>query len=100
MRKNSAGVGILIVDLQRRPRATPIDQIVEVNGEQRRPRAHKRFAPPARIELLVRFRNDVLPAMVVEVFNRSHGGLPCLPEGYPGRLTNATIKPQRSPAPW
>ena len=74
--ENSAGVDVAIVDLGRRQRPAAIDQIVEIDREQRRPRSDKRLASPAGIKLHVAFGNDVLPAMVVEFVDRRHGMSP------------------------
>ena len=74
--ENSAGVDVAVVDFGRRQRSAAVDQIVEIDREQRRPRSDKRLAPPAGIKLQVAFRNDVLPAVVVEVVDRCHGMSP------------------------
>src|SRR5882724_10776621 len=62
-----AGIGITRVELVGRVRPTAIDELVEIDREERRTRAHEGLAPPAGVKLKVRFRNDVPPAMVVEL---------------------------------
>jgi hypothetical protein len=55
-------------------RPAAIDQVVEIDGEQRGPRADEGLAPPTGIELQIGLRDDVLPAMLVELVDRCHGG--------------------------
>src|SRR5262245_17436339 len=69
MRKYAASIGISLVDLNRRTRPATIDKIIEIDGEQRRPRSDEGFAAPSRIETQVVLRDYVVPAMVVESVN-------------------------------
>src|SRR5262249_61166230 len=69
-------MGIARVNLGGRVRPAAIDELVEIDREQRRTRPREGLAPPAGIKLEVRLRNDVAPAMVVEVVDRCHSRLP------------------------
>src|SRR6266481_984845 len=64
---DAARIGIARVELVGRVWPAAIDELVEIDREQRRTRAHEGLAPPAGIKLEVRFRNDVAPAMVVKL---------------------------------
>src|SRR6266481_3119826 len=75
---DTARVGIARVELVGRVWPTTIDKIVEIDRQQRGPRAHEGLAPPAGIELEVRLRNDVAPAVVVKVVDGCHACLPVL----------------------
>src|SRR5215467_2921070 len=73
---DAAGIGIAPVELIGRVRSTAIDELIEVDREQRRMLAHEGLAPPAGIKLKIRFRNDATPAMVVELLDGCHSRLP------------------------
>ena len=75
MRKDSATVRILRVEIDRRARAAAIDQVVEVDGQKSDRRADTRLARVGRIELHVVGGDDVPPAMILERFFRRHGCL-------------------------
>src|SRR5262249_16730037 len=73
---DAAGIGVARVGFVGWGRPTAIGGLVEMDREQRRTRPHEGLAPPAGIKLEIRFRNDVAPAMVVEVVDRCHSRLP------------------------
>src|SRR5947207_15574044 len=79
MRIDGAGVGIALVELVGRMRSAAIDQIIEIDRQQRRPRADERVAAPGGIEFKISFGNYVLPAMVVEILDRCLAHLSQIP---------------------
>ena len=64
----------------RRARPAAVDHVVEIDREQGRARADEDLAPVAGIDLQHVRRDDVLPAMVLEIV--VHGVAP-LAEGPP-----------------
>src|SRR5437870_11891089 len=72
---DAARIGIARVELVGRVRPAAIDELVEIDREQCRTRTYEGLAPPAGIKLEVRLRNDVAPAMVVEVVDGRHSRL-------------------------
>ena len=53
MGEQAAGIGIARIELVGRMRSTAIHQVVEIDGEQRRPPADESLAPPAGIEFQI-----------------------------------------------
>src|SRR5262249_38291935 len=74
VRIDAASVRVLLVDLDRRPRTTTIDEIVKIDWEEGRTRADKSLPAPAGVKPQVGFRDHVLPAMIVELFDGCHPG--------------------------
>ena len=72
MGEDAAGIGIARVELVGRMCSASIHQVVEIDGEQRRPRADESLSPPAGIEFQIGLRDDVLPAVLVELVDGCH----------------------------
>jgi hypothetical protein len=77
--------------LCRRPRPAAIDHVIEIDCEQCRTRAHEDLAPVAGIDLQHVRRDDVLPAMVLEIV-----GHRIAPNSKDRRETRALSTPTRS----
>ena len=73
---NSATVGINGIEIVGRVRAAAIDDVVEVDGKQRRTRPDIGGTRVAGIELHVRGRYHVLPTVILELLDRRHLGFP------------------------
>jgi hypothetical protein len=100
MREDSARIGILIVQLRGRQRTTTIDKVVQIDRQERRPRPDEGLAPPELVDLKVRSRNNVLPAMVVELVDRSHDCLPCRMLSAIVPAATSLFKPAAARAAW
>src|SRR5262249_59650693 len=65
------------------PATMALNRVIKGNGEQRRPRADERLAPPTGIEPEIGLGDDVLPAVLVELVDRC--SLLALLTSLPGR---------------
>ena len=77
----AAAAGMGLGQLDRRTRAAAIDELIKIDCQQRRARTNEDFSPVAGIDLQHIRRDDVLPAMVLEIVG--HGVAP-LAEGSAG----------------
>ena len=72
MGKDAARIGIAFIELVGRAWPAAINEIIKIDGEQRRAFPHVGLTPPAGIEFEIGLRNHILPAMVVEFVDCSH----------------------------
>src|SRR5262245_41312714 len=61
-------------------RAATVNKVVEIDGEQRRPRTNKGVPSPIAIKREIRLRDHVLPAVLIESVNRRHAAFPRRPK--------------------
>ena len=70
----AAGAGMILEDLVHRPVAAFVDQVVEIDREQRRPLADIRFPMVMPVDLQQLFADDVFPAVVFEAIDHNASG--------------------------